>query len=114
MVKGFADTVDEKTDDLREIITKHAESVKSDSWFVRSLLAEADEASKRIRENLDYAVSEWKESQSALADERRRFEKACRQFDNRLELRGVLGNILGLIGAFGFGVLTTIYFIKFK
>lgn len=109
MIKDFADTVDKKTNDLKDIIAKHAESVKHDSWFVRSRLAEADEASKRIRDSLDWGVSEWNQSKNALAEERQRFEKVCREFDDRLQLRGVLWYSVGLIGMLGMGIIIERY-----
>ena len=97
LTSDFARMVDKKNSELKDIVLKHAEVVKRDALFVSNRLMDANEAAKSIQKNLQSSVAEWKQSQEALAQERQRFEKACRKLDDALNLCGVHWYVVGTL-----------------
>ena len=97
LTSDFASMVDKKNSELKDIVAQHAEVVKRDALFVSNRLMDANEAAKIIQKNLQSAVAEWKQSEDALAQERQRFEKACRKLDDGLNLRGVHWYVVGTL-----------------
>jgi len=91
--------VDIKHGELKDIVLKHAETVKRDALFVSNRLVDANDAAKSIQENLHAAVAEWNKSEDALARERQRFEEVCRKLDEAINLRGVHWYIFGTLSA---------------
>jgi hypothetical protein len=99
LTDDFAGMVAIKHGELKDIVLKHAETVKRDALFVSHRLLDANDAAKRIQENLQAAVTEWNQSQAALERERQRFEKVCRKLDEAINLRGVHWYVLGTLAA---------------
>jgi hypothetical protein len=99
LTDNFADMVDIKHGELKDIVLKHAETVKRDALFVSNRLVDANDAAKSIQENLHAAVAEWNQSEDALARERQRFEKVCRMLNDAVNLRGVHWYIIGTLAA---------------
>jgi hypothetical protein len=99
LTDNFADMVDIKHGELKDIVLKHAETVKRDALFVSNRLVDANDAAKSIQENLHAAVAEWNKSEDALARERQRFEEVCRKLDEAINLRGVHWYIFGTLSA---------------
>ena len=99
LTNDFAGMVDIKHGELKDIVLKHAETVKRDALFVSNRLLDANDAAKSIQENLHAAVAEWNQSQDALERERQRFEKVCRKLDEAINLRGVHWYIIGTLTA---------------
>ena len=99
LADNFADMVDIKHGELKDIVLKHAETVKRDALFVSNRLVDANDAAKSIQENLHAAVAEWNKSEDALAGERQRFEEVCRKLDEAINLRGVHWYIFGTLSA---------------
>jgi malate synthase len=99
LTDNFADMVDIKHGELKDIVLKHAETVKRDALFVSNRLVDANDAAKSIQENLHAAVAEWNKSEDALAGERQRFEEVCRKLDEAINLRGVHWYIFGTLSA---------------
>ena len=99
LTDNFADMVDIKHGELKDIVLKHAETVKRDTLFVSNRLVDANDAAKSIQENLHAAVAEWNKSEDALARERQRFEKVCRMLNDAVNLRGVHWYIIGTLAA---------------
>ena len=95
----FASMVDKKHGDLKDIVLQHAESVKRDELFVRSRLTDVNEVAKGIQKNLFTAVTEWNYAKDTLAQERQKFEKACQQLNDAVNLRGVHWYIIGSLAA---------------
>ena len=89
--------VDIKHVELKDIVLKHAETVKRDALFVSNRLVDANDVAKSIQKNLQTAVAEWNQSQDALERERQRFEKVCRKLDDAINLRGVHWYIIGTL-----------------
>ena len=89
LTNDFAGMVDIKHGELKDIVLKHAETVKRDALFVSNRLVDANDVAKNIQKNLQAAAAEWNQSQDALERERQRFEKACRKLDEAINLRGV-------------------------
>jgi predicted nucleic acid-binding Zn-ribbon protein len=99
LADDFAGMVDIKHGELKDIVLKHAETVKRDALFVSNRLVDANDAAKSIQENLHAAVAEWNKSEDALARERQRFEEVCRKLDEAINLRGVHWYIFGTLSA---------------
>jgi hypothetical protein len=99
LTDDFAGMVDIKHGELKDIVLKHAETVKRDALFVSNRLVDANDAAKSIQENLHAAVAEWNKSEDALARERQRFEEVCRKLDEAINLRGVHWYIFGTLSA---------------
>ena len=99
LTDDFAGMVDIKHGELKDIVLKHAETVKRDALFVSNRLVDANDAAKSIQENLHAAVAEWNKSEDALAGERQRFEEVCRKLDEAINLRGVHWYIFGTLSA---------------
>ena len=99
LTTDFAGMVDIKHGELKDIVLKHAETVKRDALFVSNRLVDANDAAKSIQENLHAAVAEWNKSEDALARERQRFEEVCRKLDEAINLRGVHWYIVGTLAA---------------
>jgi hypothetical protein len=99
LTDNFADMVDIKHGELKDIVLKHAETVKRDALFVSNRLVDANDAAKSIQENLHAALAEWNKSEDALARERQRFEEVCRKLDEAINLRGVHWYIFGTLSA---------------
>ena len=99
LTDNFADMVDIKHGELKDIVLKHAETVKRDALFVSNRLVDANDAAKSIQENLHAALAEWNKSEDALAGERQRFEEVCRKLDEAINLRGVHWYIFGTLSA---------------
>jgi hypothetical protein len=95
----FAGMVDIKHGELKDIVLKHAETVKRDALFVSNRLVDANDVAKNIQKNLQAAAAEWNQSQDALERERQRFEKVCRKLDEAINLRGVHWYIVGTLSA---------------
>ena len=89
LTDDFAGMVDIKHGELKDIVLKHAETVKRDALFVSNRLVDANDVAKSIQKNLQAAVVEWNKSEDALARERQRFEKVCRMLNDAVNLRGV-------------------------
>ena len=99
LTDDFAGMVDIKHGELKDIVLKHAETVKRDALFVSNRLVDANDVAKSIQKNLQTAVAEWNQSQDALERERQRFEKVCRKLDEAINLRGVHWYIVGTLAA---------------
>ena len=99
LTDDFAGMVDIKHGELKDIVLKHAETVKRDALFVSNRLVDANEVAKSIQKNLQCAAAEWNQSQDALERERQRFEKVCRKLDEAINLRGVHWYIIGTLAA---------------
>ena len=99
LTDDFAGMVDIKHGELKDIVLKHAETVKRDALFVSNRLVDANEVAKSIQKNLQCAAAEWNQSQDALERERPRFEKVCRKLDEAVNLRGVHWYVLGTLAA---------------
>jgi hypothetical protein len=99
LTNDFAGMVDVKHRDLKDIVLKHAETVKRDVLFVSNRLEDANEVAKTIQNDLQSAVAEWNQSKDALALERQRFEKVCQQLDEAINLRGIHWYLLGTLAA---------------
>ena len=99
LTDDFAGMVDIKHGELRDIVFKHAETVKRDALFVSNRLVDANDVAKSIQKNLQAAAAEWNRSQDALERERQRFEKVCRKLDDAINLRGVHWYIIGTLSA---------------
>ena len=99
LTDNFAGMVDIKHSELKDIVLKHAETVKRDALFVSNRLVEVRDVAKDIQKNLQAAVAEWNPSKDALAQERQRFEKVCRKLDDAINLRGVHWYITGTLTA---------------
>ena len=99
LTDDFAGMVDIKHGELKDIVLKHAETVKRDALFVSNRLVDANDVAKNILKNLQAAAAEWNQSQDALERERQRFEKVCRKLDEAINLRGVHWYIIGTLTA---------------
>ena len=99
LTDDFAGMVDIKHGELKDIVLKHAETVKRDALFVSNRLVDANEVAKSIQKNLQYAAAEWNQSKDDLACERRRFEKVCQKLDEAVNLRGVHWHVLSALAA---------------
>ena len=99
LTDNFAGMVDIKHGELKDIVLKHAETVKRDALFVSNRLVDANDVAKSIQKNLQAAAAEWNQSQDALERERQRFEKVCRKLDDAINLRGVHWYIIGTSSA---------------
>jgi Skp family chaperone for outer membrane proteins len=99
LTDDFAGMVDIKHGELKDIVLKHAETVKRDALFVSNRLVDANDVAKSIQKNLQSAAAEWNQSQDALARERQRFEKVCQKLDDAINLRGVHWYIIGMLTA---------------
>jgi len=99
LTDDFAGMVDIKHSELKDIVLKHAETVKRDALFVSNRLVDANDVAKSIQKNLQYAAAEWNQSQNALERERERFEKVCRKLDEAVNLRGVHWYVLVTLAA---------------
>jgi hypothetical protein len=95
----FAGMVDIKHGELKDIVLKHAETVKRDALFVSNRLVDANDVAKSIQKNLQAAVAEWNQSKDDLGRERQRFEKVCQKLDDAINLRGVHWYIIGTLTA---------------
>jgi predicted nucleic acid-binding Zn-ribbon protein len=89
LTDNFAGMVDIKHGELKDIVLKHAETVKRDALFVSNRLVDANDVAKSIQKNLQAAAAEWNKSEDALARERQRFERACQGLNDAINLRGV-------------------------
>jgi len=85
LTDDFAGMVDIKHGELKDIVLKHAETVKRDALFVSNRLVDANDVAKSIQKNLQAAAAEWNQSQDALARERQRFEKVCQKLDDAIK-----------------------------
>jgi hypothetical protein len=99
LTDDFAGMVDIKHGELKDIVLKHAETVKRDALFVSNRLVDANDVAKNIQKNLQAAAAEWNQSQDALERERQRFERVCRRLDEAINLRGVQWYVLGTLSA---------------
>ena len=99
LTDDFAGMVDIKHGELKDIVLKHAETVKRDALFVSNRLVDANDVAKSIQKNLQAPAVEWNQSQDALERERQRFEKVCRKLDDAINLRGVHWYIIGTLAA---------------
>ena len=99
LTNDFAGMVDIKHGELKDIVLKHAETVKRDALFVSNRLVDANDVAKSIQKNLQAAVAEWNQSQDALERERQRFEKVCQKLDEAINLRGIHWYIVGTLAA---------------
>jgi len=79
LTDDFVGMVDIKHGELKDIVLKHAETVKRDALFVSNRLVDANDVAKSIQKNLQAAAAEWNQSQDALERERQRFEKVLGQ-----------------------------------
>jgi Skp family chaperone for outer membrane proteins len=99
LTNHFAGMVDIKHGELKDIVLKHAETVKRDALFVSTRLVDANDVAKSIQKNLQAAAAEWNQSQDALARERQRFEKVCQKLGDAINLRGVHWYLVGTLAA---------------
>ena len=109
LTDDFAGMVDIKQGELKDIVLKHAETVKRDALFVSNRLVDANDVAKSIQKNLQAAAAEWDQSQDALERERQRFEKVCRRLDEAINLRGIHWYIIGTLSACVVALLTGHY-----
>ncbi|MGO9585682.1 MAG: hypothetical protein ACLP2Y_05765 [Limisphaerales bacterium] len=105
LTSDFAGMVDIKHGELKDIVLKHAETVKRDALFVSNRLVDANDVAKSIQKNLQCAAAEWNQSQDDLARERQRFEKVCQKLDDAINLRGIHWYVVGTLAACGIALL---------
>ena len=99
LTNDFAGIVDIKHGELKDIVLKHAETVKRDALFVSNRLVDANDVAKSIQKNLQAATVEWNKSKDDLVRERQRFEKVCQKLDEAVNLRGVHWHVLSALAA---------------
>jgi len=99
LTNDFASMVGIKHSELKDIVLKHAETVKRDTLFVSNRLVDANDVAKSIQKKLQSAVAEWNQSKDALAQERQRFEKVCQKLDDAINFHGIHWYILGTLAA---------------
>jgi len=99
LTDDFVGMVDIKHGELKDIVLKHAETVKRDALFVSNRLVDANDVAKSIQKSLQAAAAEWNQSKDDLAWERQRFEKVCKKLDDAINLRGVHWYIIGTLAA---------------
>src|SRR5208282_3738945 len=91
----FAGMVDIKHGELKDIVLKHAETVKRDALFVSNRLVDANDVGKSIQKNLQAAAAGCNQPQDALERERQRFARVWRKLHAAINLRGVHWYIIG-------------------
>ena len=105
LVTDFANAVDKKHNDLKGIVSQHAETVKRDTSNVSSQLTDVNGTARNIQKNLYAAVKEWNHAQESLAQEQQKFEKTCELLSDAVNLRGVHWYIIGALAACGLSLL---------
>jgi hypothetical protein len=105
LVKNLSTVSEDQAKELKNIVAAHTQTVKSDSWFVRSRLAEADEAARIIRRSLQDGVSEWNCAKASMEVGCEKFQKACKELDDRISWRELRRDWLTLLGLISIGIV---------
>jgi hypothetical protein len=94
-----------QADELKKVVKAHTETVKHASVSIQDQLRRTTEAAKQISRQLDDGVSAWNRAQSEMEAGRERFQKACKELDDRLTLRELRRDWLTLLGVISVGIV---------
>ena len=105
LINNLSVVGENQADELRKVVKAHTETVKYASASIQDQLRRTTEAAKQIGKQLDDGVSAWNRAQSEMEAGRDRFQKACKELDDRLTLRELRRDWLTLLGLISIGIV---------
>ena len=91
--------------ELKKVVQAHTETVKHASISIQDQLRRTTEAARQISRQLDDGVAAWNRAQSDMEAGGERFQKACKELDDRLTLRELRRDWLTLLGVISIGIV---------
>jgi len=98
-----------QADGLAKVVQAHTETVKHASVAIQDQLRRTNEAAKQISRQLDDGVSAWNRAKSEMEAGCERFQKACKELDDRLTLRELRRDWLTLLGLISIGIVMGVF-----
>ena len=105
LIKNLSAVCEDQTDELKNVVEAHTETVKQASVSIQDQLRRTTEAANQIRKQLDDGVSAWNRAKTDMEAGREMFQKACKELDDRLTLRELRRDWLTLLGVSSIGIV---------
>lgn len=87
LINNLSSAGEHRAYELKNVVKAHTETVKHASVSIQDQLRRTNEAAKQISRQLEEDVSAWNRAQSDTEAGRERFQKACKELDDRVTLR---------------------------
>lgn len=87
IVKNLSTVTENSTTELKSIVQMHTETVNQASVALRNQLWETEDVAKRIRNQLDGALPEWRKAKNDFSTERQMLEKERKDLAKRVQIR---------------------------
>lgn len=105
LINNLATVGEHQANELKNVVKAHTETVKHASGSIQDQLRRTNEAAKQISRQLDDGVVTWNRAQSDMDAERERFQKACKELDDRITWRELRRDWLTLLGLISIGAV---------
>jgi hypothetical protein len=105
LINNLSAVGENQADELKKVVQTHTETVKYASVSIQDQLRRTTEAAKQISKQLDDGVSAWNRAKSDMEAGRDRFQKACKELDDRLTLRELRRDWFTLLGVISIGIV---------
>jgi gas vesicle protein len=105
LIKNLSAVCEDQTDELKNVVEAHTETVKQASVSIQDQLRRTTEAANQIRKQLDDGVSAWNRAKTDMEAGREMFQKACKELDDRITLRELRRDWLTLLGVISIGIV---------
>jgi gas vesicle protein len=109
LVKNLSIVTEDQADELKNIVKAHTETVNQASVSIRNQLWETAEVAKQIRKTLDDGVSAWDRAKIDMEAGSERFQKSCRELDDRITWRELRRDWLTLLGLIAIGIVIGVF-----
>ena len=105
LINNLSAAGEKQTDELKKVVQAHTETVKHASVSIQEQLRRTTEAAKQISRQLEDGVAAWNRAQSNMEAGCERFQKACKELDDRLTLRELRRDWFTLLGVISIGIV---------
>jgi len=109
LINNLSAVGESHVDKLKDVVQAHTETVNHASVSIQDQLRRTTEAAKQVSRQLDDGVSAWNRAKSEMETGRERFQKACKELDDRLTLRELRRDWLTLLGLISIGIVIGIF-----
>ncbi len=105
LINKLSGVGEKQADELKKVVKAHTETVKHASVSIQDQLWRTTEAAQQISRQLDDGVSAWNRAKTEMEAGRERFQKACKELDDRLTLRELRRDWFTLLGVISIGIV---------
>ena len=105
LINKLSGVGEKQADELKKVVQAHTETVKHAAVSIQDQLRGTTEAAEQISRQLDDGVLAWNRAKADMEAGRDRFQKACKELDDRLTLRELRRDWFTLLGVISIGMV---------